>query len=89
MRLKHLKTNKLKINHTFINNIHTNNKNTTIITTILTLTQNLNLHIITKNIKTKKQQHLLTNLNFNTLQKYLLNKPTPTKHINKFTTSPP
>jgi len=73
--LQQLNLNKLKINHSFIQSINIISQNNILIHSIIKLTHNLKLSIVTKNIKNPTQINQLHNYNYNTTQNYHLNQP--------------
>jgi len=59
------------MNHSFLSN----NKKTTLTTTIITINNQLNLKIITKKIKQKKQNNSLHQLKYKLKQNFLFTQP--------------
>ncbi len=89
LHLKHLEASELKIDRAFINSLRADSEDATVVTAMLTLAQSLNLRMVAEGVETEEQQRLLTGLGFDTLQGYLLGKPTPAERIGEFTASPP
>lgn len=87
LHLKHLEASELKIDRAFINSLRADSEDATVVTAMLTLAQSLNLRMVAEGVETEEQQRLLTGLGFDTLQGYLLGKPTPAERIGEFTAS--
>lgn len=85
LHLKHLEASELKIDRAFINSLRAGSEDATVVTAMLTLAQTLNLRMVAEGVETEEQQRLLTGLGFDTLQGYLLGKPTPADRIGEFT----
>ncbi len=88
LHLKHLDASELKIDRAFINSLRADSEDATVVTAMLTLAQSLNLRMVAEGVETEEQQRLLTGLGFDTLQGYLLGKPTPAERIGEFTAPP-
>jgi len=88
LHLKHLEASELKIDRAFINSLRADSEDATVVTAMLTLAQSLNLRMVAEGVETEEQQRLLTGLGFDTLQGYLLGKPTPAERIGEFTAPP-
>ena len=87
LHLKHLEASELKIDRAFINSLRADSEDATVVSAMLTLAQSLNLRMVAEGVETEEQQRLLTGLGFDTLQGYLLGKPTPADRIGEFTAS--
>ena len=87
LHLKHLEATELKIDRAFINSLRADSEDATVVSAMLTLAQSLNLRMVAEGVETEEQQRLLTGLGFDTLQGYLLGKPTPAERIGEFTAS--
>ena len=85
LHLKHLEATELKIDRAFINSLRADSEDATVVSAMLTLAQSLNLRMVAEGVETEEQQRLLTGLGFDTLQGYLLGKPTPAERIGEFT----
>ncbi|QDY43028.1 putative bifunctional diguanylate cyclase/phosphodiesterase [Candidatus Pantoea soli] len=88
LHLKHLEASELKIDRVFINSLRADSEDATVVSAMLTLAQSLNLRMVAEGVETEEQQRLLTRLGFDTLQGYLLGKPTPADRIGEFTAAP-
>lgn len=75
--LKRLPASELKIDRAFVNELHTQSEDATIVTAIVALAQTLNLKVVAEGVETEEQQAFLTGLGCNSLQGYLLGKPVP------------
>ncbi len=85
LHLKHLEATELKIDRSFINSLRADSEDATVVSAMITLAQSLNLRMVAEGVETEEQQRLLTGLGFDTLQGYLLGKPTPADRISEFT----
>ncbi|MDO6409190.1 putative bifunctional diguanylate cyclase/phosphodiesterase [Pantoea phytobeneficialis] len=85
LHLKHLEATELKIDRSFINSLRADSEDATVVSAMITLAQSLNLRMVAEGVETEEQQRLLTGLGFDTLQGYLLGKPTPADRIGEFT----
>jgi diguanylate cyclase (GGDEF)-like protein len=85
LHLKHLEASELKIDRSFINSLRAGSEDAAVVSAMLTLAQTLNLRMVAEGVETEEQQRLLTGLGFDTLQGYLLGKPTPAERIGEFT----
>ena len=87
LHLKHLEASELKIDRAFVNSLRADSEDATVVTAMLTLAQSLNLRMVAEGVETEEQHRLLTGLGFDTLQGYLLGKPTPADRVGEFTAS--
>ncbi len=85
LHLKHLEASELKIDRAFVNSLRADSEDATVVSAMLTLAQSLNLRMVAEGVETEEQQRLLTGLGFDTLQGYLLGKPTPAERVGEFT----
>ena len=79
--LKRLPASELKIDRAFVNELHTQSEDATIVTAIVALAQTLNLKVVAEGVETEEQQAFLTGLGCNSLQGYLLGKPVPPEQV--------
>jgi diguanylate cyclase (GGDEF)-like protein len=84
LHLRHLEASELKIDRAFVNSLRADSEDATVVTAMLTLARTLNLRMVAEGVETEEQQQLLTGLGFDTLQGYLLGKPTPADRIGEF-----
>lgn len=73
--LHHFPFDCLKIDHSFIGEMDSNNKSEEIVRTILMLAQNLNLEVVAEGIETEEQLRLLQLLGCKLGQGYLFSRP--------------
>lgn len=79
--LKRLPASELKIDRGFINDLHADNKDATIVAAIIALGQSLQLNVVAEGVETTEQQQFLTDMGCNSLQGYLLGRPLPPEQI--------
>jgi EAL domain-containing protein (putative c-di-GMP-specific phosphodiesterase class I) len=75
--LKRLPATELKIDRGFVNQLENDNEDAAIVSAIVALAQQLNLHIVAEGVETTAQQKFLTGLGCDSLQGFLLGKPMP------------
>ena len=75
--LKYLPANELKIDRGFITELAPGNDDEAIIRTIIALGKTMGMKVVAEGVETHAQQRLLTALGCDTLQGYLLGKPSP------------
>jgi diguanylate cyclase (GGDEF)-like protein/PAS domain S-box-containing protein len=75
--LKRLPLNQLKIDRSFVCDIVTDDSDKTIVRTIISMAQSLNLNAIAEGVETEAQQQLLLDLGCESFQGYLFGKPMP------------
>ena len=73
--LRQLPINTLKIDKSFIDNIHSDDKTSMIIDTIIEMSQKLNLESVAEGVEDKIQLEFLREKGCNNIQGYLLSKP--------------
>ncbi len=81
--LKRFKINYLKIDRSFVNDIHVDINNTEITKAIIAMAHNLQLKLIAEGVETKEQMDFLIELNCDLLQGYLFSKPVPADEFTK------
>lgn len=75
--LKRLPANELKIDRGFVSELERDSDDAAIISAIVALGQALNLRIVAEGVETSSQQDFLTNLGCDSLQGFLLGRPSP------------
>lgn len=81
--LKRLPASELKIDRAFVNELHRQNEDATIVTAIVALAQTLKLKVVAEGVETREQQDFLTSLGCNSLQGYLLGRPVSADKVPK------
>jgi diguanylate cyclase (GGDEF)-like protein/PAS domain S-box-containing protein len=79
--LTHLFIDALKIDKSFVQNIHLDSKDSKIVSTVISLAQNLGLKVIAEGIELKEQLTILQQQNCDEAQGYLFSKPLPVDEI--------
>jgi diguanylate cyclase (GGDEF)-like protein/PAS domain S-box-containing protein len=74
----------LKIDKSFVRNMHTCSETRAIVRTIITLAQSLNLDIVAEGVETPEQQRLLFEMGSTHAQGYLYSKPIPGDAVEGF-----
>lgn len=85
--LAKLPVNALKIDRSFIIGMADNPDNMSIISTIISLAHSLKLKVIAEGVETEEQLRLLTLLNCDEIQGYLISKPLPADQAFQFMSS--
>ncbi len=75
--LKKLPLDQLKIDQSFVRDISTDVSDKAIVTTIITMSQVLNMDVIAEGVETEEQRQLLLNSGCTHFQGYLFGKPIP------------
>ncbi len=73
--LKNLPVDKLKIDKSFVENLHTDAGDVAIVSAIITLSHHMNLSVVAEGVETEEQFAVLRNLKCNEGQGYLFGKP--------------
>lgn len=73
--LKHLPINILKIDKSFINDIHYNGRDKAICSTIISMAYNLNLEVIAEGVETKEQYEFLRQQQCHKVQGFYISEP--------------
>lgn len=81
LMLKNLPARELKIDKSFIRDIHDNSKNVRIVATIIDIAHAMNMKVVAEGIETEEQQRLLTSLGCGLLQGFLFSHPIPPEQI--------
>ena len=81
--LKRLPVNKLKIDHSFIDDIPYNTDDIEITKTIIAMANNLNLGVIAEGVATQEQCDLLLEYGCSQVQGYHFHKPAPANNVEK------
>ena len=74
-RLQRFPVDALKIDRTFISQMHNDPETHEIVRTILILAQNLGLRVVAEGVETEKQRDMLNSMSCNYAQGYLFSKP--------------
>lgn len=87
--LKNLPIDTLKIDQSFMNDLHDNEKDVALLKTIITIGQTFNLNIVAEGIETEEQNNLLRSLGCTIAQGYYFSKPIDVneferKYLNNF-----
>lgn len=81
LMLKNLPAHELKIDKSFIRDLHDNNKNVRIVATIIDIAHAMNMQVVAEGIETEEQQRLLTSLGCCVLQGFLFSQAVPPEQI--------
>jgi diguanylate cyclase (GGDEF)-like protein/PAS domain S-box-containing protein len=87
--LQKLPLNQLKIDQSFIRDINNDENDATIVKTIISLGNNLGLHVIAEGVETIEQRQFLIDHQCRAFQGYLYSKPLAIKDLNILLSSPP
>ncbi|ADU32043.1 sensor domain-containing protein [Evansella cellulosilytica] len=79
--LKKYKFNTIKLDKSFINDIHTSADNQAIITFIIQLSNQLNMKVVAEGVEIKEQHDILQKLNCDELQGFYFSRPKPVKEF--------
>jgi EAL domain-containing protein (putative c-di-GMP-specific phosphodiesterase class I) len=82
--LAKLPVNALKIDRSFIVGLADNVDNMSIVSTIISLAHSLNLKVVAEGVETDEQLRLLTLLNCDEIQGYVISKPLPADQALQF-----
>jgi len=74
----------IKIDKSFVSNIHTNSKNASIVTAIISMAHSMDIRVIAEGIETKKQAYLLRKNGCDCGQGFLFSKPVPPEKLEIF-----
>ncbi|WP_051330701.1 putative bifunctional diguanylate cyclase/phosphodiesterase [Aneurinibacillus terranovensis] len=81
--LKNFPINRLKIDKSFVRDIHSGSKDSAIVTTIITMAHNLKLHVIAEGVETEEQLLFLKQQYCKEAQGYLFTPPLPVSELEK------
>jgi len=81
--LKRLPLNQLKIDQSFVHDIHTDPSDAIIVATIIAMADALGLEVIAEGVETEAQRQLLLNKGCKHYQGYLFGKPVPIGQLEK------
>jgi len=73
--LKNLPIDKVKIDKSFINNVHSNNVDAAIVRSIINIADSLNINTVAEGVETKEQRDYLLNEGCKNIQGYFYYKP--------------
>lgn len=79
--LRLLPINALKIDKSFIDRIHFNSKDCSVVDGIIHLSHNMNINVIAEGVELAKQFEILRSMNCERIQGYLFSKPIPVENI--------
>jgi EAL domain-containing protein (putative c-di-GMP-specific phosphodiesterase class I) len=79
--LKKLPINKLKIDQSFVRNLHTNKEDASITKTIINLAKNLDLKVLAEGVETFEQKEFLSQNRCKYIQGFLYSKPIMAKDM--------
>ena len=74
----------IKIDKSFVSNIHTNSKNASIVTAIISMAHSMDIRVIAEGIETKEQAYLLRKNGCDCGQGFLFSKPVPPEKLEIF-----
>ena len=81
--LKQFPFRTLKIDRSFVKDLHSNSQDLAIVKAIIALGQTLNLSVVAEGVETKELRDLLKNLGCEYIQGYLYSKPVPASDATK------
>ncbi|MGI9295537.1 MAG: putative bifunctional diguanylate cyclase/phosphodiesterase, partial [Pseudomonadales bacterium] len=79
--LKQLPLDSLKIDRSFIMGIEDDDRDASIVSTIINLAQSLDLTVVAEGVETHDQLALLCNMSCDEIQGYLFSRPVPAQHV--------
>ena len=79
--LKDFPLDELKIDQSFINNIDTNQHDEAIVSTIISMAENLGLNVVAEGVETENQLEILINHDCQMFQGYYFSKPVPHEQL--------
>ncbi len=82
--LQHFPFNSLKLDRSFVQNIHQNTKNAAITTAIIKMAHQLDFEVIAEGVETKEECDFLLTHGCKIIQGYLISQPLPITKFNKF-----
>lgn len=85
--LTHLKTlpiQQIKIDRSFIKNIHLSSKDHLIVKSIIIMARNLGIEVVAEGVENKAQKQLLIQMSCDVIQGFLIAKPMPSKQFISF-----
>lgn len=85
--LKSFAINTLKIDRSFINDIHTSKDSSEIVSAVISLSHNLELNVVAEGVETKEQLAFLSHLDCDIYQGYYFSKPLPADVFYEFAQS--
>jgi diguanylate cyclase (GGDEF)-like protein len=85
--LKQFPFNTLKIDRSFIKDLHSSSQDIAIVSAIITLGQGLNLNVVAEGVETEELKYLLKTLGCEYIQGYLFSKPLPAAEATKLLAS--
>jgi len=83
-QIQHLPLSKLNIDHSFVNEITNNSKDTAIIRSIIATAHNLGLRVVAEGVETERQRSFLKVHGCDIIQGYHFNQPVSAEQITEF-----
>lgn len=87
--LKRLPLNVLKIDKTFIDNIHYDKKSESLVASIINIAGNMGLDVVAEGVELQEQRDLLVKYGCRWMQGYLVARPMPLAQAESFLRNPP
>ena len=81
--LKQFPFHTLKIDRSFVKDLHSNSQDLAIVKTLIALGQGLNLNVVAEGVETEELRDLLKNLGCEYIQGYFYSKPVPASAATK------
>ena len=81
--LKQFPFHTLKIDRSFVKDLHSDSPDIAIVNAVITLGKGLNLNVVAEGVETEELKDLLKNLGCEYIQGYLFSKPVPAKEATK------
>ena len=82
--LQHFSFNTLKLDRSFVQNIHQNSKNAAITTAIIRMANQLDFEVVAEGVETEQERDFLYEHGCIIIQGYLISRPLPIQDFNKF-----
>ena len=85
--LKSLPVDTIKIDRSFVSDIHINSGDRSLVETIITLSHNLDKRVVAEGVENNEQIELLREMSCDEIQGYYINKPLPLEELGEWVTS--
>jgi len=82
--LKNFPVDRLKIDQSFVRQMHSETKDRSIVATIISLAHNLNLHVVAEGVETQSQSEFLAQQGCDEMQGYYISKPLKAFDVESF-----
>ena len=79
---------KIKIDRSFIGDIHVNNRHTIMVSSVIALAHHLGLSVVAEGVETFEQLRFLRDGRCDAVQGYLLGRPQPASSLNSLIAGP-